>query len=70
MFPFTTPLQAAIASTGGILVAAALARKAIPPMSPPRGPRLSDVWKVALLVFAGLVVAWSVVNAVLALHLI
>jgi len=70
MFPFATPLQAAVASMGGILVAIVLAWKAMPPMLPYRSPRPSDVWRVALIILGGLVAAWSVANMVLALHLI
>ena len=47
-----------------------LARKAMPPMLPRRSPRSSDAWKVALIVLAGFLAAWSVANAALALRLI
>ena len=70
MFPFATPLQAAVASTGEILVAIVLACKAMPPILPYRNPRPSDVWRVALIILGGLVAAWSVANVALALHLI
>ena len=70
IFPFTTPLQAAIASASGILIAVVLVRKAMPPMLPRRSPRSSDAWKVLLIVLAGFLAAWSVANAALALRLI
>jgi hypothetical protein len=70
VFPFTTPLPAALASAGGILIAVILVRNAMPPMLPRRSPRSSDAWKVALIVLAGFLAAWSVANAALALRLI
>jgi hypothetical protein len=70
IFPFATPRQAALASAIGILIAAILVRKAMPPMLPRRSPRSSDAWKVALIVLAGFLAAWSVANAALALRLI
>jgi len=70
IFPFTTPLPAAVASTSGILIAVILVRKAMPPMLPRRSPRSSDAWKVVLIILAGFLAAWSVANAALALRLI
>jgi hypothetical protein len=70
IFPFTTPLQAAVASGSGILIAVVLVWKSMPPMLPHRSPRSSDAWKVALIVLAGFLAAWSVANAALALRLI
>ena len=70
IFPFTSPVQAAVASAIGIVIAIILARKAMPPMLPRRSPRSSDAWKVALIVLAGFLAAWSVANAALALRLI
>jgi hypothetical protein len=70
IFPFATPVQAAVASATGILIAVMLVRKAMPPMLPRRGPRKSDAWKVVLIVLAGFLAAWSVANAALALRLI
>jgi hypothetical protein len=70
IFPFTNPLPAAVASASGIVIAVILVRKAMPPMLPRRSPRSSDVWKVALIVLAGFLAAWSVANAALALRLI
>jgi len=70
IFPFTAPLPAVVASAIGIVVAVILARKAMPPMLPRRSPRSSDAWKLALIVLAGFLAAWSVANAALALRLI
>jgi len=70
IFPFTTPVQAGIASAIGILIAVVLVRKAMPPLLPRRSPRSSDAWKIALIVLAGFLAAWSVANAALALRLI
>jgi hypothetical protein len=70
IFPFTTPLQAGVASAIGILIAVVLVRKAMPPLLPRRSPRSSDAWKIALIVLAGFLAAWSVANAALALRLI
>lgn len=70
VFPFTTPLPAGAASAIGILIAVLLVRKAMPPLLPRRGPRSSDAWKIALIVLAGFLAAWSVANAALALRLI
>jgi hypothetical protein len=70
IFPFATPVQAAVASATGILIAVILVRKVMPPMLPRRGPRKSDAWKVALIILAGFLAAWSVANAALALRLI
>ena len=70
IFPFASPVQAALASATGILMAVILVRKAMPPMLPRRGPRKSDAWKVALIILAGFLAAWSVANAALALRLI
>jgi len=70
IFPFTAPLPAVLASAIGIVVAVILARKAMPPMLPRRSPRSSDAWKLALIVLAGFLAAWSVANAALALRLI
>lgn len=70
VFPFKTPLQSAVASVIGILIAVVLVRRAMPPMLPRRSPRSSDIWKLALIVLAGFLAAWSVANAALAMRLI
>jgi len=70
IFPFTALLPAVVASAIGIVVAVILVRKAMPPMLPRRSPRSSDAWKLALIVLAGFLAAWSVANAALALRLI
>jgi hypothetical protein len=70
IFPFAAPLPAVVASAIGIIVAVILVRKAMPPMLPRRSPRSSDAWKLALIVLAGFLAAWSVANAALALRLI
>jgi hypothetical protein len=70
IFPFTDPLQAVAASAIGLLIAAILVWRAMPPMLPRRGPSSRDAWRIAFIVLAGFLAAWSVANAALVLQLI